>query len=59
MLASNILQNYKLARQNYSINRCEQHPNAIANKNLASFLALNLKDSIIQTNRIKATKTTD
>ncbi|WP_104718393.1 SGNH/GDSL hydrolase family protein [Helicobacter trogontum] len=59
MLASNILQNYKIARENYSINKCEQHPNAIANKELAKFLALNLKDSIIQTNRIKAVKTTD
>lgn len=48
VLASEILPNYKQQREAYGIDRCDLHPNARANEQIAEFIAARIKSGSIK-----------
>lgn len=53
VLASEILPNYKQQREAYGIDRCDLHPNARANAQIAEFIAERIESGSIKA-RVKS-----
>ena len=49
-LASQMLQNYKENRDYYALHKCDLHPNALANKKIARYIAKEIKNDYEKSN---------